>query len=89
MDKVFIIHFAFEQSNHYDLHFRKMIELFFGVETTNTVFNILHKNADGLDNLMALDKSIHWMFDNNTTTLSLLVFDIKLILVLSNDLSSY
>ena len=66
-----------------------MIELFFGVEKTNTVFNILHKNADGLDNLMALDKSIYWMFDNNTTTLSLLVFDIKLILVLSNNLSSY
>lgn len=54
-----------------------MIELFFGVETTNTVYNILHKNADGLDNLIALDKLIHWMFNNNTIILSLLVFDIR------------
>jgi len=47
-----------------------MLEVFYGQPVTNQMFNDLSKNINNLGNLIALDNSIHAMFDKGTISLT-------------------
>ena len=66
-----IIPFAFaKKKSCRNYEFWLLLELFFGIEKTNAMFEELSSNINGLENLVALDSSIHSMFDSGSLSLT-------------------
>jgi len=72
------------------LNFWKMLELFFGVESTNSLFNTLYKNINHLTNLIILDNSIHAIIDNSNILLTPFTdYDQKIGILGNNYMTNY
>jgi len=53
-----------------ELDFWRVLELFYGLHITNRIFNAIRWNVNCLANLITLDNSVHFMFDNGRLTLT-------------------
>jgi len=51
------------------LDFWRMLEFFYGVESTNNLFGMISRDTNHPTNLITLDNSIHAMFDNSSLLL--------------------
>jgi len=55
------------------------MELFYGLETTNKIFNTIYKSINKLGNLITLENSVHYTFENRSMALGLLTISYHLI----------
>jgi len=71
------------------LHFWRMMEILFGATFTDRMFTTLLSDINGMDNLVCLDISIHWLFDHGRLTLTPFTLDKQLISLFGTYTGSY